>query len=58
MYIDPFTRWIRLLTTNSSFPGLNPFKKITLVKKIKYKDSLLETAWPLGSAIDAVSSQN
>ncbi|CDP04087.1 unnamed protein product [Coffea canephora] len=38
--------------------GLNPFKKITLVKKIKYKDSLLETAWPLGSAIDAVSSQN
>lgn len=36
--------------------GENPFKKITVVQKIKYKDSFLDATWTLGSAIDAVSS--
>ena len=36
--------------------GLDPFKKVTLVRQINYQNSLIGAAWPLGSAIDAVSS--
>ncbi|KAL3523185.1 hypothetical protein ACH5RR_016019 [Cinchona calisaya] len=36
--------------------GLDPYKKITLVNKINYKNTLMGAAWPLGSAIEAVSS--
>ncbi|CAK7341331.1 unnamed protein product [Dovyalis caffra] len=37
--------------------GIHPRKKFTLVGQIKYHNSIMGAAWPLGSAIEAVSSE-
>ncbi|KAM0903493.1 hypothetical protein ACQ4PT_018692 [Festuca glaucescens] len=37
--------------------GLEPTKEITVAEKVKYGEYLIEAAWPLGEAIEAVSAR-
>ncbi|XP_051181307.1 probable apyrase 3 [Lolium perenne] len=37
--------------------GLDPTKEITVAEKVKYGEYLIEAAWPLGEAIEAVSAR-
>nr|ACJ85398.1 unknown [Medicago truncatula] len=36
--------------------GLDPLQEITAGKQIEYQDSLVEAAWPLGHAVEVISS--
>ncbi|KAL2244492.1 UNVERIFIED_CONTAM: Apyrase [Sesamum indicum] len=36
--------------------GVDPLQEITVLKEVKYKGSSLEAAWPLGCAVELVSS--
>ncbi|KAG4951104.1 hypothetical protein JHK85_044971 [Glycine max] len=36
--------------------GLDPWQEITVANEIEYQDALVEAAWPLGTAIEAISS--
>nr|5U7X_F Chain F, Nod factor binding lectin-nucleotide phosphohydrolase [Vigna cylindrica] len=36
--------------------GLDPEQEITVAEGIEYQDAIVETAWPLGTAIEAISS--
>ncbi|XP_014491077.1 nucleoside-triphosphatase-like [Vigna radiata var. radiata] len=36
--------------------GLDPLQEITVANKIEYQDALVDAAWPLGTAIEAISS--
>jgi hypothetical protein len=37
--------------------GLHPMKRITLVSKVKYGKYYIGATWPLGSAIEALSTK-
>ncbi|XP_020229556.1 nucleoside-triphosphatase [Cajanus cajan] len=36
--------------------GLDPYQEVIVANEIEYQDSLIKAAWPLGSAIEAISS--
>ncbi|RDX63173.1 hypothetical protein CR513_58430 [Mucuna pruriens] len=36
--------------------GLDPWQEITVALEIEYQDALVEAAWPLGTAIEAISA--
>ncbi|XP_058737691.1 nucleoside-triphosphatase-like [Vicia villosa] len=36
--------------------GLSPLQEITVGKQIEYEDAVVEAAWPLGNAVEAISS--
>lgn len=38
------------------FAGLSPRKEITVGEGIQYQNSVVEAAWPLGTAVEAIST--
>lgn len=39
-----------------SLTGLDPLQEITAGKEIEYQDAIVEASWPLGNAVEAISS--
>ena len=50
--LSSFTDCFHLL----ALAGIDPWEEITVAQQIEYQDALVEAAWALGSAIEAISS--